>query len=333
MAWAQTPSFDANNRQVMDPKRWQNRLLVDGFEPGSVMKGVSLAGALDYGVVELGSRVFCEQGKWEYCRRILHDSGHKYGTLTVAQIVQKSSNIGTAKIALQMGETRLYQTFVRFGFGRPTGIGFPEEENGIMRAVNKWDGLSVTRLPIGQGILVTPLQMVQAYCSLANGGTMMQLYVVDRIENPDTGLCEVTVPRVVRRTVKPESARSMVQALKLVTTTEGTAPKAAVEGHEVAGKTGTAQKVIDGQYSYCKYVSSFIGFVPADNPAFTLLIVADEPQRAHYGGTVAAPTFSRIAERTLRYLQIAPAKPAPVPTPVGSPHDVEAVVAASPSLP
>jgi len=307
MAVAQQPTFDPNNREGTKPAQWGLQLLREGFEPGSIMKSVAVAGALDYGVVTLDDVFDCEHGYWVYCRRPLRDC-HPYDDLPVWEIMQKSSNIGVAKIAVQMGEKRLYQTLLRFGFGRPTGIGFPDEEDGIFRPLEKWDGLSVTRFPIGQGILATPLQMVQAYCALANKGLIMQLQIVDRIATPEGRVERWCVPRPKQRAVRPRAARQLVSALKLVTTDGGTAPKAAVEGYEVAGKTGTAQKVIGGQYSHKKFVASFIGFVPADDPAFVLLVVADEPSRGgHYGGTVAAPTFSRIAEKTLRYLQVAPA--------------------------
>jgi cell division protein FtsI (penicillin-binding protein 3) len=310
LAMAQYPGFDPNVRapENMSEGQWQNRMLTHGFEPGSILKCISIAGAIDYGVVTLQDVFDCEDGYWIHCGRPLRDSGHQYGKLRVWQILERSSNIGTAKISIQMGEGRLFQTLKRFGFGEPTGLGFANEAPGIFRPLAKWDGLSISRFPIGQGILVTPLQIVQAYCALANQGVMMQLHLVDRIEDPVTGITEITYPQVKRRTVRPETARQVVAAMQMVTKGDGTALKAAVAGYEVAGKTGTAQKFVDGTYESRKYVASFAGFVPAQNPAFVLLVVADEPsENGYYGGTVAAPVFSRIAEKTLRYLQIAPA--------------------------
>jgi cell division protein FtsI (penicillin-binding protein 3) len=326
MAWAQVPSYDPNDRSSMrNPDAWQNFILTHGFEPGSIMKGVSVAGALDYGVVGLNTSFDCEHGCWFYGGRPLRDAGHHYDTMTVAQIIQKSSNIGTAKIALQMGDKRLYQVLSRFGFGEPVGLGFrecgdgqpvlfPAEATGIFRKLTQWDTLSVTRFPIGQGILVTPLQMVQAYAALANGGVMVQPYIIDHVRSPKTGEERYSVPRVKGRTIRPDTATRITQALKLVTQQGGTAPKAAVPGYETAGKTGTSQKWVSGSdgrggfYASDRCVASFIGYVPADAPAFVLLVVADEPTRggSRYGGIVAAPTFSRIAERTLRYMQVAP---------------------------
>jgi cell division protein FtsI/penicillin-binding protein 2 len=311
MALAQYPSFNPNARGNIKPDQWQNRILLQGFEPGSVMKPMAVAGALDYGVVNLDTQFDCEKGRWLFQRKILRDSGHSYEILSVREIIQKSSNIGTAKIALRMGEGRLYQTLRRFGFGQKTGIGFANEATGIFRPLPKWDGLSISRFPIGQGILVTPLQLVQGYCALANGGVMMQLRVVDRIENPKNKVSEVFPPKIKARVVRPPAAREIIQAMKLVTRKGGTATQAAVKGYDVAGKTGTGQKVVDGVYSHSQFVASFIGFVPAENPAFVLLVVADVPSKiSHYGGTVAGPTFSRISEKTLRYLQVAPANPA-----------------------
>lgn len=308
MAMAQRPTFNLNNRNNLEPRQWTNRIAEAGFEPGSVVKPLAISGAIDFGAVRLDTVFDCEQGAWRFCGKTLHDSsGHSYGGLTVAEILQHSSNIGTAKIALAMGERKLYQTLLRYGFGKRTRAGFEREATGIFRTLDRWDGLSISRFPIGQGVLTTPLQLVQAYAALANRGVMMQPYVVDRIRRPD-GTVERTRPRAKGRAVRTSAACRTVAALKTVTTPEGTAPEAAIPGYEVAGKTGTAQKWVDGHYSHTRYVSTFVGFVPADNPAFVLLVTADEPKPRPncYAGTVAAPAFRRIAEKTLRYLDIAP---------------------------
>ncbi len=314
LAMAQYPTFNPNKHPRPNPDCWRNRILTEGFEPGSIMKAVPITAALDEGIVTLDTTMNCENGSWFYSGRSLRDSGHRYGTLAVRNIVQKSSNIGTAKIALMMGQQRVYDTIQRFGFGQVTGIGLAGEAPGIFRSLKKWDGLSLTRFPIGQGILVTPLQMVQAYSALANRGLMYQLTVIDRIENPESGICEVNRPRLKCRVAGEKAILDITSALKLVTLEGGTALRAAVPGYEVAGKTGTAQKAGIGGYSHSQYVSSFIGFVPADDAAFVLLVTADEPSKGgYYGGTVAAPTFSRIAEKTLRYMQVAPAKAGTAP--------------------
>ena len=308
MGMAQYPTFSPNQRKRMDPESWRNRMISDVYDPGSTMKCVAIAGALDFRIVELSSIVDCEQGAWMYANRPLHDSGHEYGELTVAEIIQKSSNIGTAKIALMMGEQRLYQILKRFGFGSKTGIELDNESAGILRHPSAWDRLSITRFPMGQGISVTPLQMVQAYCALANRGKMMQPYIIERIIDSKTGEVSVTKPKVKRFVIRSKAASDIVTAMTLVTDEDGTAANARVPGYAVAGKTGTSQKLFNGTYSgHGKYTSSFIGFVPANDPAFVLLVLADEPSTGHYyGGTVAAPTFSRIAYHTLRYLAIPP---------------------------
>ena len=314
MAIAQCPSFNPNDRRSMDPTLWRNRIISDVYDPGSTMKCIAIAGAFDYGVVTLDTRINCENGVWYYANRPLRDSGHEYLDLSAAEVVQKSSNIGTAKIALRLGEQRLYQILKRFGFGSKTGIELDHESPGILRHPSRWDKLSITRFPIGQGISVTPLQMVQAYCAIANRGKMMKLYIVDRMVKSGDGLVTVFQPQIKNFVIRSKAADEIITAMSLVTEDGGTAQHARVEGYSVAGKTGTSQKFVNGSYSgHGKYVSSFIGFVPAHDPAFVLLVVADEPSNGRfYGGTVAAPTFSRIADHTLRYLNIPPTNNQPI---------------------
>jgi cell division protein FtsI/penicillin-binding protein 2 len=306
LAIAQRPTFNPNDRERMSPDAWRNRITEDVFEPGSTMKPVAVAGALDYGKVKPDTVFDCESGIWYYAGQPLRDS-HPMKKLSVAEIVQKSSNIGTAKIALELGERKLYNTLRRFGFGEKTGIPLKPETSGIFRPLKRWDSLSVTRFPIGQGIAVSPLQLVRAYCALANGGKLVKLRLIDRLENPSTG-------KIIKNPVKPamnvffhsETSVQIRKMMKMVTKQGGTARNAALDGYEVAGKTGTSQKVVNGVYSHSRFFASFIGFVPAERPAFVLLITADEPQGAHYGGTVAAPCFREISRRTLKYLDIKP---------------------------
>ena len=194
----------------------------------------------------------------------------------------------------------------RFGFGQPTNIGLGREGVGILNKVKNWDGYTITRIPMGQSISVTAVQMIQAYCTLANDGVMMQLHVVDRIENPNNGEVSVFQAKERRRVIKSTTAKKITQALSLVTKSGGTARRAAIEGMDVAGKTGTRQKVVDGRYSHSKYIASFIGFLPANDPKIVLMVVVDEPKGSHYGGIVAAPTFKSIAEQTLLILGAKP---------------------------
>jgi len=325
MALAQYPSFNPNERATLtDPSRTANHILVQAYDPGSVMKPLSISGALDNGVVRLDSAFDCEQGAMHYGGKILHDT-HKYGMLSVAEIIQKSSNIGTAKIALQMGDQMVFETLDSYLFGRPTRLGFypannadartfGNEAKGSFRKLANWDTLTVTRTPIGQGISCTILQLAQAWSALVNGGTMMQPYIIDRIVYPD-GQTVSSVPREKHHVISPETEETIRSALVMVTQKGGTGTMAHVPGYRVAGKTGTSQlwipgdkaQGIKGHYAdkYC--LASFIGYAPADAPRF-LLIVSSEGASCYprTGGYVSGPTFRRIAARTLEYLQVPP---------------------------
>ena len=304
LAMAQRPSFDPNTRNDMQADAWVNRIVTDGFEPGSTVKPLVIAKALDLGIVKPDTKFFCENGYWVYAGKRLRDT-HSYGEIDVTEIVQKSSNIGTAKIALLMGEPRLYHLLRQYGFGQKTNIPFQPEATGILRKVKNWDKLSITRFPIGQGILVSPLQLLGAYTALANKGERMKLRIVDKIVNSGTEeTYEFPVKSEGMVIENKGSVQEIVDMMKLVTKRGGTALRAGVPGYDVAGKTGTSQKWIDGEYSHSKYFASFIGFVPADDPAFILLIVLDEPKDKYYGGTVAGPAFREISLKTLRFLDI-----------------------------
>jgi cell division protein FtsI (penicillin-binding protein 3) len=326
LAAAQFPQFNPNDRSTMRTEVLPNHALYKCYEPGSIMKGISVSCALENRIVRLNSMYYCEQGHWRYGGRTLRDT-HNYAEMTVAQIIQKSSNIGVAKIALDMGEEMLYKGLASFAFGKPTGLGFypedhpprffPNESPGLFKNLKSWDTLTVTRMPIGQGISATPWQILQAWSALANGGVMMQPYIVDRIAYPD-GKVVYSVPRVKGVPLSRETAALITEALKMVIEKGGTGTRAAVEGYSVAGKTGTAQmwvngdrqKKIKGHYSNSKHFASFVGFAPAENPAFILLISAEYPKGPfRTGGVVCAPAFKRIAKRTLEYLQIPPSIP------------------------
>ena len=306
LAVAQRPTFNPNDRENMDPQAWRNRIAEDIFEPGSIMKPIAVAGALDLGVVTPETRFDCERGRWFYAGKLLRDS-HPMGVLTVSEIIQHSSNIGTAKIALMMGENNLDTTLRAFGYGKKTGVPLKPETAGIFRPLKRWDKLSITRFPIGQGIAASPLQIVRSYCMLANGGHPVNLRLVDRIENPETGKIEkIPVTRLPSVYRNKNTHHEIIEMMKSVTEPGGTATIAAIRGYHVAGKTGTAQKFINGEYSHKKFTASFIGFVPADKPRFVLLVTADEPHGSYYGGAVSGPYFKSIAERTLKFMRTPP---------------------------
>ncbi len=306
-AMAQRPTFNPNDRSTMKARAWRDRLISDAYEPGSVMKPIIIAGGLDCRAITPGDVFFCENGYWP--EKKLRDA-HPEGSIPVWKIIQVSSNIGAAKIAMHMGESRVYQTLKRFGLGRKTGISIQPEATGILRKFENWDSLSVTRFPIGQGISVSLLQLARAYCAIANGGKLVRIRLIDGFRNRDTGeyVKEKTEP-AQRVILRKSTHRNIVKMLELVPTEEGTAGRAAIPGYTVAGKTGTAQKWVGNEYSNTKYTATFIGFVPADKPAFVLLIMADEPEGSHYGGVVAAPTFRRIAKKTLKILNVLPDNP------------------------
>ena len=307
LAMAQRPTFNPNDRSTYTPERYRNRITEDTFEPGSTMKPIAISRAIDDQLVTPDTRFDCEKGYWYYGGARLKDS-HENDMLTVAEIIQTSSNIGTAKIALKMGNDRLYDTLTRFGFTERTGIPLKNETKGLLRPLKKWYKITPTRVCIGQSINTSPLQLVRGYCALANHGILPELRLVDRIEDPNTG--EIgEVPIGPRRNLYKNSRthKKMIDMMKLVTQEGGTATNVAIDGYYVAGKTGTSQKYITGQgYSQSKFFATFIGFVPADNPKFVLLVTADEPKKSHYGGTVAGPTFKSIAEKTLKYYNVQP---------------------------
>ncbi|MCF7790675.1 MAG: penicillin-binding protein 2 [Victivallales bacterium] len=308
IAMAQRPSFNPNDRSGMKPEHWRNRIVADGFEPGSMMKPLVIVKALSIGLVKPDTKINCENGYWIYGKRPLRDT-HPYGKIKVSSVIQKSSNIGTAKISLLIGKKRLYNLLRNYGFGQKTNLPFKHEATGILRSLKNWDTLSITRFPIGQGILVSPLQLIGAYTVLANEGRRMRLRIVDKIEDPKTGKVYKYPVRTADVVIKNRKyVKEVVEMMKLVTESGGTAKRAAVPGYEVAGKTGTSQKWVDGKYSHSKYFAGFIGFVPAEDPAFLLLVVADEPLKSIYGGVVTAPAFSAIARKTLKYFDIQPAE-------------------------
>ena len=310
LAMAQRPSFDPNERESTDPSVYTTRIISDVFEPGSIMKPLTVAGALDYGIVTSNTKIDCEKGVWFYRNSRLTDT-HNYGMQDVTGVIRKSSNIGTAKIAIMMGEQRLYRTLRKFGLGSKSGLPLTPESRGLFRSPDKWDGLSISRFGMGYGVAITPVQMLRAYCALASRGNLPTLRLLDRVQDSATKAVErnnTPPPRQIYS--NPEVGNQIVDMMVTVTEKGGTATRAAIPGYRVAGKTGTARK-IENRHYVAKYFASFVGFVPAEKPAFVLLITFDEPHGSIYGGTVAGPVWRRIAERTLKYMNIPPTVPLP----------------------
>jgi len=315
LAMAVAPGFDAN----IYPQVWRgyqrNRAVTDTYEPGSTFKLITVSGALsDRLVTPLSS--FVLPYSIHVADRIIHDAEPRgIETMTVAQILARSSNVGAITLAERLGQHRLARWISRFGFGRPTGIDYPGESPGIVVPERRWSGSTIGNVPIGQGIAVTPIQMASAYAAIANRGIWVRPHLVDHVGDGPSAF----EPR--RRIVSRRVSRQVLAMLKNVVL-DGTGTLAAVPGYQVAGKTGTAAKVDpDGTYSNTRYVASFIGIVPASRPRLVILVSVDEPRGAIWGGVVAAPAFSQIARFDLQYLDggITPDAPwtstSAVPTP------------------
>ncbi len=300
LAMATAPGYDANSVPVVPASYLPNRAVTDTYEPGSTFKLVTVAGALSDGVVTPQTE-FTLPYSITVGDKTIHDA-HPRGTerMSVSQILARSSNIGAITISELLGKERLARWISAFGFGKPTGIDFPRESAGIVAPPDKWYGSDAGTIPIGQGIAVTPIQLVAAYAAIANGGVWVQPRLVSRINGKAT-----TAPKK-RRVVTPYVAGELMHLLRNVVD-EGTGAKAKISGYSVAGKTGTAAKPDPKTGGYTnEYVASFVGIVPASKPRLVILVTVDDPHRSIYGGDVAAPAFTEIALDCLRYLEIPP---------------------------
>lgn len=309
LAMASVPSFDANRFAAYSPEQWRNRAAHDLYEPGSTFKIVTAAAALEERLVTPSQMVDCERGYIEVAgRRIREHDNHQYGVMSFEDVLVNSSNVGTIKVGLALGPARLHEWIRRFGFGQTTGMELPGEARGIIRPVEKWSKLSNAILSIGQELAATPLQVARSAAVIANGGTLVPLHIIDRVENADGQIVWQHTPVEGERVVSERTAALLNEMLKSVVS-RGTGSNAAVEGFPVAGKTGTAQKAGRGGYMPGRYVASFVGWLPADRPRLVILVTVDEPRGAYYGGAVAAPVFREIAEASMRYLGEEPSVP------------------------
>jgi cell division protein FtsI/penicillin-binding protein 2 len=306
LALANCPTFDPNRPGAFPADALRNRVIADNHEPGSTFKVVVVSSALNEHLVSLNDIFYCEEGHFTYAGRPLHDHA-SYGDLSVESIITKSSNIGAAKIGIRLGQEALHQYIRDFGFGSRTGIFLPGEVYGSVPPVKSWTKVSIAQIPMGQGIEVTPLQMVMAMSAIANQGLLMRPMIVDRLVDPDGRVVVKYNPQPVRQVTSAAAMTQIITALKTVVSKEGTAPKARLDHYTVAGKTGTAEKVENGHYVSDKYYSSFIGFFPADNPELCIAVFIDEPPKGdHFGGAAAGPIFKAIAERAANYLNLKP---------------------------
>jgi cell division protein FtsI/penicillin-binding protein 2 len=313
MALASWPPYNLNDAGKASDDCRKNHAIMDLLEPGSTFKIVPASGALALGLVKIDTEIFCENGAFTYHGNTLHD--HKpLGSIPVREVLIHSSNIGAAKLGLQLGEQRLFEFCRRFGFGERTGINLPGELSGMVHPPSEWSKISITHIPMGQEVGVTPIQIVCAMSVIANGGRLMTPQVVHQIVDPQSGEVTEFPPNEVRRVIPEKIAAQVREALIGVVGKKGTAQKAHVPGYLVGGKTGTAQKARAGGkgYDHSNYVVSFVGFMPAEKPEFVCLVLVDEakvPHNENYGGQVAAPIFARIADRAAQHLNLTPTEP------------------------
>jgi cell division protein FtsI (penicillin-binding protein 3) len=304
LAIANWPVFNPNRFLAYSPTAWKNRAVTYPLEPGSTVKPLTIAAALDRNLFSATDIIFCENGNYQIGSFQIKDDKKSHGWLTVSQILAQSSNIGVAKISLTTGKRVLHDYFAAFGFGAKTGIGLPAENAGIMRTVRRWSELDTATAGFGQGISVTALQLAGAYSALANGGLLPQLRVIKRIIDEDRNIVEEKAPKMIRRVIKSGTADLVTDMLIAATGEKGTGRNANVSGYTVAGKTGTAQMADEHGYLDDSYMASFAGYVPAKNPRLVIVVQLVEPRGSIYGGTVAAPVFSNIARQSLAYLGV-----------------------------
>jgi len=296
LALANYPTFDPNNYGEYSPSVWRNRVITDIFEPGSTIKSFTVAGAIDKGLITPETIFDTPEATLVTGVRIKDSLPHD-SQLTVTGIIERSSNVGALQIGLEMGRELLHETLTSFGFGEPTGVGLPGEVGGLLRPADKWYPLDTACASFGQGIAVTSLQLVTAYAAIANGGILVTPRLVLREEDART-IVEENEIEVKRRVISAETSR-LLREILIGTVDHGLSVQAGDSGYLAAGKTGTAEKIGPEGYLDRRYIASFVGFAPADNPRLVLLIVVDEPNPIYGGGPVCGPAFSRIARQVL----------------------------------
>ena len=303
LALANRPTFDLNGHKKAERDQIRNRSICDLFEPGSVFKIVTASAALQEQKVAEADRFFCENGTYRVANHILHDH-QPHGWLTFREVIEQSSNIGTTKVAQILGPDIIYQYVRNFGFGSKTGIDLPGEIAGMIKQPRFWSKTSIGAVPIGQEVGVTALQLASAISVIANGGQLMKPYIVKEIRDKYGETIRQVQPVIVRNAISVDTA---ARVKKILTTAveNGTGKLAKIQGFTAAGKTGTAQKLeANGAYSHNKFVASFIGFAPAEDPVIAIAVVVDEPHPYYFGGVVAAPVFKNVATDVLRYLKM-----------------------------
>jgi cell division protein FtsI (penicillin-binding protein 3) len=310
LAMAQTPSFDPNLFHEAQADEWRNKPITDSLEPGSTIKPFLVAAALDAGKVTPDSVFDGHGGKWQFGKKLIRDV-HGLGSMNTFQVVQFSSNIGAVQVGQRLGKDLYGAYLTAYGFGEPTGVGLSGETGGILRSPTKWGQIHLATMSYGYGLSVTPLQMCRGMAALANGGHLMRPRIVKEIRDARGNLVESFPVRELRRVISDKASSQIREALYMVTLKGGTGGRAVIPGYRVGGKTGTAHKVdaVAGGYAKNKVRSSFVGFVPVEDPKLVMYILVDEPTKAQYGGVVAAPIFKSIGEEILPYLGVRATEP------------------------
>lgn len=309
LAMATLPTFDLNSASRVSNDLKRNRLVADAFEPGSTMKAVLLAAALEKKAIRPNSRFFCENGRFKVGDKWISeaDAHHRFGWLTTTEILAKSSNIGSTKIAFELGAESLHESLVDFGFGQKTGVELPGEAKGILQSL-PWRPHLLANVSFGHALTATPLQITASYAAIANGGLMKTPQIVKAILNSEKDEADPKEPREGRRVIEATTDATLKLMLSAATADQATGVNARIPGYPVAGKTGTAQKVDleKGGYLTDAYISSFVGMVPVSDPRFVIYIALDDPKRGYYGSEVAAPIFARVAQFAVRRAGVTP---------------------------
>lgn len=307
LAFASYPGFDPNRYSEYRGHDWRNWPITDVYEPGSTFKVVTFCSALEAGKLDLNENIDCQNGEMEVGEYTLHDM-HKFAILTTPEVLIKSSNIGAAKIAANIGPLDFRKYIIDLGFGARAGIDLPGESKGLVRPVKEWYPVTIRTIGFGQGISITPLQMLMALSAVANGGELLKPYIAEKMVYPDGTERVLNRPMVVRRAISPQTAKT-VSELMVRVVNEGTGRNAQIPGYQAAGKTGTAQKARDNAPGYdpSKWACSFMGFAPADNPRIAAIVLIDEPEADWAtGGLLAAPVYQEVTKYALTMMGVLP---------------------------
>jgi len=302
LAVANYPTYDLNNAFSAGSDYMRNRAFIDLYEPGSAFKIITASALINENLVNTNDSIYCENGFYNINGRIVHDS-EGYGSLTFGEVLEKSSNIGMVKFASRLSGEKFYEYIKAFGLNEKTGAGIPETI-GFIKSIADWTGYSMGTIPYGHEISVTAIQMLSAVNAIANDGIIMKPYIIQSIMSGDSSIME-SKPTQFKNPISKRTA-SIMRDLLTMAVKNGTGRNAQVEGYSVAGKTGTSQKSAGYGKGYMpgKYVSSFVGLLPVENPLISMIVIIDEPKGSYYGGTVACPVFKNIAEQSMQYLKI-----------------------------